>query len=87
MAKRRSTRSAGHALLPERLAVLEERVTRLERDLSALAPRRRSEPVKVAPPRGPRCPGCSLPVEAHARGTCPWCGFVFETVPAVRRRP
>jgi hypothetical protein len=85
MAKRRSTRSAGHGL-PERLAVLEERVTRLERDLSAFAPRRR-EPAKVAPPRGPRCPGCSLPVEAGARGTCPWCGFVFDTVPAARRRP
>jgi hypothetical protein len=68
---------------PERLRLLEERVTRIERMLEIRSPLRR---VEADSPRGPRCPGCRLEVEV-ARGRCPWCGFVFEAVRGRRRSP
>jgi hypothetical protein len=61
-------------------------VARLETELEALRPKPREVKPAVVVPRGPRCPGCSLPVEPGAKGTCPWCGFVFETAKARRRR-
>lgn len=68
-----------------RLAALEQRVADLEREVTALKPPPK-EPPKPPKRTGPRCPGCSLPVDSMARGTCPWCGFVFDTMPRARRR-
>ena len=83
MASKRASRIA----LPGRVAALESKVAQLERELEALKPRpRAAKPVAAPVPRGPRCPGCSLPVEPGAKGTCPWCGFVFDAAGAPRRR-
>ena len=72
--------------LGARVAELEVRLACLERELAALRP----APKRVLPPEpkrpGIRCPGCSLPVQSIARGTCPWCGFVFDAVRAPKRR-
>ena len=78
-------KQTARAPLPDRLAALEERVSALEKELAALRPPPKEPP---RPPKrtGPRCPGCSLPVTTVARGTCPWCGFVFEAVCAAKRR-
>lgn len=69
-----------------RVAELEARLAVLERELAALRP----APKKTSAPEpersGIRCPGCSLPVQSIARGTCPWCGFVFDAVRAPKRR-
>ena len=80
---KRSKRSA--APVPKRLTALEQRVAVLEKELAVLKPKPKEPP---APPKrtGPRCPGCSLPVDGVVHGTCPWCGFVFNTVPMARRR-
>jgi len=71
--KRNSKTPAG------RLAALEDRVAALEKELAALRPAPKEPPAPAKRP-GPRCPGCSLPVTAVARGKCPWCGFVFDAV-------
>lgn len=79
---RRTPRASAQA----RLSALEERVAALEKELVALRP-----PPKQPPPppkrSGPRCPGCSLPVEPNAKGNCPWCGFVFAAARKADRRP
>lgn len=66
-----------------RLAALEARVAVLEKGLAQLRPPPPEEP-EPAPKQGPRCPGCSLPIESE-RGTCPWCGFVFGAVAGFKR--